>query len=174
MGDPLRGRDKGTPVERLGRKASGLPWVTTMPAGLPNDSGIKWGSSMCVARHSFVRSGGIVFLSLSLAACADFAPLEPRAHRAANEASLAQVALTDDIIQLHVGETSRIRLPEADEYAESPRWSTDDPSVVAVDQAGHVEARTVGSTTVTVTIGDQVSDVLVTVLPAAASDEVDQ
>ncbi|MES3034532.1 MAG: Ig-like domain-containing protein [Gemmatimonadota bacterium] len=98
-----------------------------------------------------------------LTACDEPPALSPI--RRASVAEVPQLRVTDDVVKLHEHDVAIIRLP-AMASPRKVRWTSDDPTIVSVDADGKIHCLRAGSTTITVSVKNQATDVLVTVLPA--------
>ncbi len=90
--------------------------------------------------------------------------------RSAAVAEVPLLRVTDDLVRLHEHEVAIIRL-SGQQQTHGVRWSSDDPSIVTVDPDGKIHCLRTGSTTITVSVKNQATDVLVTVLPAIDAAE---
>ena len=84
--------------------------------------------------------------------------------------------VASDLVTLKTGDHVEISVPGASTTSARLLWSSDDASIADVDNAGVITARSVGSTTITVSEAGKATDILVTVLPADVTNgtEVDQ
>ena len=129
------------------------------------------------ARHSCQsRRAAISLLLFISVACDDQMSSSPVATSPTSSVSLARLMVASDLVTLKTGDHVEISIPGESTTSARLLWSSDDASIADVDNAGVITARSVGSTTITVSEAGKATDILVTVLPADVTNgtEVDQ
>jgi hypothetical protein len=111
------------------------------------------------------RSFAIVFLLLGAVACDERNSMAAPSTAGQTAQPVARIAVTSDLLNLRTGEVVEITLPGGLDPAAQVRWSSDDASIAEVDALGTIMARSVGTTTVTVSEAGKETDILVTVMP---------
>jgi hypothetical protein len=119
------------------------------------------------------RAVAALFLLLGTTACDEQNSLVPPSMAAQTSAPVARITVTSDLLTLRAGEVVEILVPGGLDPAAQVRWSSDDASIAEVDASGTISARSVGTTTVTVSEAGKATDILVTVMPTD-SVEVEQ
>jgi len=86
-------------------------------------------------------------------------------------AQISRLRVTADLVTLVPGQTAEIHLAAASSGNENRLvWTSDDSLIADVDKTGLIVARSVGTTTITVSEAGKLTDVLVTVVPADSGE----
>ena len=131
---------------------------------------------MKARRTHYLRTALACAFVFGVTACDERSSTAPVANSQAFVATkrVERLVVNADLVTLRLGERAAIELAGESVFEGAEVWTSDDQSIAQVDSEGHITARAVGTTTITVAAGKKTTDVLVTVLPAEEQHEVDQ
>ena len=124
-------------------------------------------------RHHLVRQIlGLSAICLGLAACDDHSTIDPTSSPTTAPAVATRSGVSRDIVTIEEGQSTRIHALDGAAASRDITWSSADDEIAAVDTHGNIRGIAVGTTTLTVVSRNGSSDVVVTVLPVADVEDV--
>ena len=124
-------------------------------------------------RHHFVlQILGLSAICFGLAACDDHSTIDPTSSPMAASGVATRSGVSRDIVTIEEGQSTRIHALDGAAASRDITWSSADEEIAAVDAQGNIRGIAVGTTTLTVVSLNGSSDVVVTVLPVADVEDV--